>query len=328
MNIAYAENEEMSLQIYQACMDAGFDDCGIIALEDMDGYIANVRRRIENVPSSAGFYEHAIARTEGLKEQYPWAKSIVVCLTWMGKYRYPRALQGLYAKGFYVSSDSYATAPGYLLKQKLGEWFDEHHIRWNGSIQPGGGIWGVRHAAEKAGIGIVRRNNFLYNEKGSWLEVDSFLISEHCRLYQKKEFKPCPDSCTLCRKNCPTGALCAAHTLNPAHCVSNINTFGKGIAPEGLREEQLGRWMVGCDACQDACPFNRRHDWTQGEDYPGLEELVNVMQPENILTAGKEQLEQICLRSANHLRAENAEVLRTNAARVLRNMAHDDGERG
>ena len=319
MNISHIENEELSMQIYQACMDAGFDDCGIISLDDMEGYIENARKRIEAVPTSAAFYGHAIQNTEELKTKYPWAKSIVICLSWLGKYRYPKELEGMYAKGYYVSPDSYAQAPGHMKKLELGKWFDENQIQWTGSILPGGGIWGVRHAAQMAGIGIIRRNNFLYSEKGSWVELDSFLIGEHCRLHQKKDMKPCPENCTLCQNACPTGALCGAYTLNPDYCVSAINTFGKGVIPEDLREEQLGDWMVGCDTCQNACPFNRKHDWSQGEEYPGLEALVEVMQPKNILTASKEQLETICLRSSNHLRAEETQVLKTNAERVLRN---------
>ena len=45
INISRIENEELSEQIYQACIDAGFDDCGIISIDDMDGYIANIQKR-------------------------------------------------------------------------------------------------------------------------------------------------------------------------------------------------------------------------------------------------------------------------------------------
>ena len=320
MNISHIENEELSLRIYQACIDAGFDDCGIISIEDMDTYIANTRKRIEAVPVSAGFYKNAISGTEEIRARFPWAKSIVICLSQTTKYKYPKELQGLYAKSFFISRDSVKNGPEHLQKHKLGRWFDENQIEWTGAIKENGsGIWGLRHAAQAAGIGIIRRNNFLYNEDGSWIELDSFLIGEHCRLYQERKFTPCPTGCTICQKACPTSALHAPYTLNPFHCVSFINTFGRGIVPEGLQGEQLGTWIVGCDACQDACPFNRRHDWSQGEDYPGLGALVEIMQPENILSASSEQLENICLRSSDHLQPKDSEVLKTNAERVLHN---------
>lgn len=313
MNISKIENETLSMSIYNACMDAGFSDCGIIAIEDMAEYITKTQERVEKIPSSAGFYGAAIRDTEQLETRFPWAKSIVICLSWLGKYRYPKQLQGMYAKSFFVSRDSDKKGLEYLQKRKLGQWFDENHIQW--SV----GVWGLRHAAQTAGLGMIRRNNFLYNENGSWLELDGFLIDRHCRLYHEKHIPACPPNCDRCQKACPTGALSAPYTLNPGHCVSNLTTFAKGSIPDGLREEQLGCWMVGCDACQDACPFNRKHDWSQGEDFPGLNELVGLMQPENILAAPEEDLaRRICPLTSDHILPEDAATLKVNARRVLR----------
>ena len=145
MNISKMENEPLSMSIYNACVDAGFSDCGIIALEDMAEYIAKTQERIEKIPASAGFYGVAIRDTEQLSARFPWAKSIVICLSWLGKYRYPQELQGMYAKSFFVSRDSDKSGCEYLQKQRLGQWFDEHHIQWSGDV------WGLRHAAQVAG---------------------------------------------------------------------------------------------------------------------------------------------------------------------------------
>ena len=102
--------------------------------------------------------------------------------------------------------------------------------------------------------------------------------------------------------------------------VMGVNTFGKGIVPTGIQEEQLGSWIVGCDACQDACPFNKKHDWSKGESFPGLEELVDFMQPENVLTAEPEALaRRICRLTADHILPEDANTLKVNAERALRN---------
>lgn len=323
INISRIENEELSEQIYQACIDAGFDDCGIISIDDMDGYIANIQKRIKEVPVSTGFYQGLISGTEEIRKNYPWAKSIVICLSWIGKFRYPQELQGMYAKGLFISRDSSKYGPEHLKKHSLGQWFDDMHIQWTGAIKENGShISGLRHAAEIAGLGIVRKNNFLYNEDGSWIELDSFLIGEHCRLYQNRKFVPCPEKCSICQKSCPTGALCAPHTLNPFHCISFINTFGRGVIPKGLQEEQLGTWIVGCDACQDACPFNRKHDWSQGKDYPGLNDVVALMQPENVLSASDEDLKRICRLTADHLSEKDTDVLKNNAARVVRMKEH------
>ncbi len=321
MNISQIENKELSMRIYNACMDAGFSDCGIISIEDMEDYISRVRERIKNVPSSAGFYQNALQNTKQIKTMYPWAKSIVICLSWLGKFCYPEKLQGMYAKSFFVSRDSNKKGTEYQQKLKIGQWFDENHIRWTGKIKDArASVLGLRHAAQIAGLGIIRRNNFLYNEDGSWVELDGFLIDKHCLLYQEKTISACPTNCNLCQKSCPTEALCGAYTLNPSRCVSFITTFAKGAIPPGIQEEQLGNWMVGCDVCQDVCPFNRKHNWFNEEDFEGLDALVALMQPENILLASEVELaERICPLTSDHILPENASTLKTNARRVLSN---------
>lgn len=323
MRIKHVENEELSMRIYHAFREAGFDDCGIIGLEDMSGFVASAKERIRNVPASEGLYGLAINHTERLRETFPWAKSIVIASTWLGKYRFPEALRGRYSKGFFASRNSDKSGPEYREKCKIGRWFDENHIRWTGEIREGGQqIWGLRHAAAVAGLGIIRRNNFLYCEEGSWLELDSYLIDRHCRLYQEKQIKPCPEKCTACRGACPTGALCGANTLNPNHCVSLITTFGRGMIPEGLEEQQLGQWIAGCEACQDACPFNRRHDWNSGKEFPGLDALVPRMSPENIASTEDEDfLRHLCDLTCDHILPDQTETLRVNARRALSNSA-------
>lgn len=102
-----------------------------------------------------------------------------------------------------------------------------------------------------AGLGIIRKNNFLYSEKGSYLELDGYVIDKECRLYQQKNIRPCTESCKICQTACPTKALMAPYTMNPLNCISYCTTFGHGIIPEDMEEWQFDQWLVGCDACQD-----------------------------------------------------------------------------
>lgn len=36
-------------------------------------------------------------------------------------------------------------------------------------------------------------------------------------------------------------------------------------------QDRFGKWIYGCDACQDACPYNR-NAWKDEEEFPGLDE--------------------------------------------------------
>ena len=46
-------------------------------------------------------------------------------------------------------------------------------------------IGSLRYVAEMAGLGIVRKNNFLYSEKGSYLELVGYVIDQECELYHE-----------------------------------------------------------------------------------------------------------------------------------------------
>lgn len=307
-----AGQEALAQSIYQAALKAGYKNCGIISLDDMEPYRARLEERMQAVPESSPFYAPIYANAD-LKERFPWAKSLVVCTRWYGKYRYPEQLRGRYAKAFFLSPDGDKDSQAYKQKQTLRQWFDEQGIRWDS-----GPVYGLRYAALQAGLGTIRTNNFFYDEDGSWLELEGYLIDRDCRLYKQHRLRPCSPSCNLCIKNCPTGSLSAPNTMNPFRCISYCTTFGKGMVPEGVDEKTLGEWIVGCDRCQDVCPFNR-HDWNVGEDFPGLEPLLPLLEPETLLAASDQELaDRVIPRTSDHIRPDEAETVRRNAARFLR----------
>lgn len=117
----------------------------------------------------------------------------------------------------------------------------------------------LRHLAVAAGLGIFRKNNFFYDESGrSWRKLEAFLIDKECEFMASTNARPCPDNCALCIKNCLTGTLCEPYMMNPLKCISFITNFGAGKIPHPLKDNDLNEWISGCDACQDACPFNKR----------------------------------------------------------------------
>ena len=313
------KNEQLAHEIYDIAISCGFDNCGIIPIGDMEGYKARFQERLEQVPQSVPFYQQ-IAGITRIAERFPWAKSLVVCTTWLGKYRYPKALQGKYGKAFLLSPSSDRNCPAYREKLRFEQWFRDQGIRCAGGDRYGHGkVGGLRYAAMMAGLGIIRKNNFFYSDKGSYVELEGYVIDRDCELKQECHLPPCDEHCSLCQTACKTRSLSAPYTMNPLACVSFWTTFGQGKLPPMLPEPLLEEWICGCDNCQDACPHNR-HDWDQGEDFPGLNELVEQLQPEQLLTASDAFLQEVASpRSVEHIAPEQAITFRINAERVLRN---------
>ncbi|MDO5558637.1 MAG: epoxyqueuosine reductase [Oscillospiraceae bacterium] len=312
-------NKTLAQEIYDNALECGFDNCGIIPLSDLDGYKQRLDERKKKVPQSEQFYNAMDGFTK-IQEQYPWAKAIIICTTWIGKYRYPESLQGKYAKAFFLSPESAPDSKANQDKIRFETWMTENNICWEGGKKYGAlRNFPLRHAAVKAGLGIFRKNNFFYTEKGSYVELEGYIIDKECVLKQTTNIRACSESCTLCQKACKTHALCAPYTMNPMACISFWTTYGQGQIPPHLEENQFSDWICGCDDCQDACPNNMRHDWTSGEAFPGLDDIIELAQPENILKASDDSLcKHIIPKTVEHISPENINTLRVCAKRVLK----------
>ncbi len=62
--------------------------------------------------------------------------------------------------------------------------------------------------------------------------------------------------CTRCITACPTGAITGPQQLDARRCISYLTIELKGAIPEEFRTA-IGDRIYGCDACLDACPWNR-----------------------------------------------------------------------
>jgi epoxyqueuosine reductase len=144
------------------------------------------------------------------------------------------------------------------------------------------GIVGLRWAAMKAGLGIIRRNNFFYTESGSWVSIEAWLADRTMRLIESSDLPPCPEGCSNCVKACPTASLSSAYTMNPTSCVSYLTTFGSHNFTANPLGKRCGAWIYGCDACQDACSFNRGK-WADDDEFPGVRDISPHLVPEKIM---------------------------------------------
>ena len=78
------------------------------------------------------------------------------------------------------------------------------------------GITALRWAGMKAGIGIIRKNNFFYTEKGSYQYLEAFLIDQPLQYIPLPSTAPTAPSSTMVRrsavKHWTTTLMCLALT--------------------------------------------------------------------------------------------------------------------
>jgi epoxyqueuosine reductase len=116
--------------------------------------------------------------------------------------------------------------------------------------------------AERAGLGWIGKNGCLITERfGSWVLLATMVTDVELEPGAPHEER-CGD-CTRCLPACPTGALVSPGVLDARRCIS-YHSIESRAPTAGV---PLHGWLFGCDACQDACPWNRRAETTRHDAF-------------------------------------------------------------
>ena len=126
--------------------------------------------------------------------------------------------------------------------------------------------------AEAGGLGWIGKNSCLIHPRiGSWTFLGEIFtdlelpadppIRDHC------------GSCTRCLDACPTDAFPEPYVLDANRCIAYWNIEHRGDFADGW-DRALGDWLVGCDICQEVCPWNRKAPRAQAPDFEPDPELV------------------------------------------------------
>jgi epoxyqueuosine reductase len=109
--------------------------------------------------------------------------------------------------------------------------------------------------AQLCGLGFIGKHSLLVNRsEGSWFFI-GVLLTTAPLTPDRPETDGC-GHCDRCITACPTGALETPYVLDIRRCIS-YHTIEKKEPMSSVVRERLGGRIFGCDACQEACPYNR-----------------------------------------------------------------------
>jgi len=169
-----------------------------------------------------------------------------------------------------------------------------------------------RELAQRAGLGWIGKNTCLINPRyGSYFLLAEALLG--LPLVPDAPFAAdrC-GSCTRCLEACPTDCILPDRTLDAQRCISYLTIELKGTMPAELRPA-VGKWLFGCDICQEVCPWNVRFAGAPSGGDIGEEDAT----AEEVLMADAEMIRRLTQGTA--LRRAGRRGLLRNAAVVAGN---------
>ena len=276
----------------------GFDLCGVAPVHGDENHLLELQHLPEWLNRGhAGEmnYLHDPRRADPALAMDGARSLIVVALNYNSAQPYSTAVEA-------AATDSDAAPRGWISRYAWGD--DYHETMWQKLNALVGGMreqWPEpfearayadtgpiieRVAAKYAGLGWLAKNTCLINEQiGSWLFLGVIITTLDLGPSLAPAESPPPDrcgTCTLCLDACPTHAFTEPRVLDARRCISYLTIELRAAIPEELRPA-MGNALIGCDICQDVCPWNRKAPVT----------ALAAFQPRDlpIVQSGKENIE-------------------------------------
>lgn len=263
---------ERTTWICERARAVGFDLAGVAPVDALEE-LAHMSEWLERGYAGEMDYLRDPRRADPQRVLEGARSLIVVALNYNTEQPYPteaaldggeRAPRGWISR--YAWGDDYHEVLGEKLETLLAAMRAQFSEPFEARVYVDTGPVVERVVAKHAGLGWLAKNTCLINEQlGSWLFLGVIVTTlELAPTLAPGELPPADQcgNCRLCLDACPTQAFPAPYVLDARRCISYLTIELRGAIPEELRAE-MGRAVIGCDICQDVCPWNRKAAVTQ-----------------------------------------------------------------
>jgi len=264
-------DKQSSTQIIKKiAKELGFSAIGISKAEFLSEYAVGFKHWLENNYNAEMHYMSSNAE----KRLDPTllvenAKSVVSLL----HNYYPRVKQ--HGNVPFIAKYAFGYDYHYFLKDKMKKLFEQcsaNGLQMNGRMFVDSAPVLDRAWAVKSGLGWYGKNATLLNkEYGSFVYICELIVDVEFEYDTSLDLSYC-GTCTRCMDACPTHAIVSEGVIDARRCISFWNKNKEHETPNEIKQKQ-GKWVFGCDICQDVCPWNARlspHDDDLLDPHPNV----------------------------------------------------------
>lgn len=262
--------DTLSLRIKQLAKSHGFTDCGIAPAEHLHDDAERLRQWLdEGMHAGMKYMENYFDKRTDPSKLVPGAKSVIVLLL---NYLPPiQQDENTYKIAKYAHGQDYHFVVKGMLRsfqQEINKMLISHAGRAFVDSAP----VLERSLAAKAGLGWIGKNaNLISPKNGSFLFIAELITD--IELTCDKLIPDYCGGCTKCLQACPTGAIIDSRRIDSNKCISYWTIEHKGAINEMLKGK-FNDWIFGCDICQDVCPWNRKAQVGEREEFRSGPDLL------------------------------------------------------
>ncbi len=170
--------------------------------------------------------------------------------------------------------------------------------------------------ASAAGLGFGGKNCVqILPARGSWIFLAVVFVDVEVEA-DRPEGDHC-GSCRRCLDACPTQAFVEDRVLDSTRCIAYWTIEDRGVIPVDLRPG-FGRWVFGCDVCQEVCPHNVTPPVPEEDDLLPRNAWLDLAW---LLEADGDEIMETFI--GTPLRRPGPEALKRNACVVLGNLGEE-----
>ena len=249
--------------------ELGFDDAAVVPADTLLPDAEHVREGVlAGRMGPMAWMSATLEQRVDLKKRLPWAQGVLVVLSnyWAGDHEtHVASLQGKAKVSRYAWGQDYH----HVLRRKLRRLRKEllERVPAGARCAPFNDVDAVleRAWAQAAGLGFIGKSAMLIHRNaeggtglGTWTFIGGLVTDVHLGPRTRPLVTDACGSCTACLDACPTQAILSPRVVDANRCLVTWNVE-EPAAAEGDAEGMTGHgWAVGCDVCQEVCPWNNK----------------------------------------------------------------------